>query len=219
MRIIAGTKRGMKLLPPKGTDTRPITDRVKESLFNILFSKGMLEDVVVADLFCGTGSMGLEALSRGAKFCTFIDGGRDVVRILNQNITKAQFLAESRTVCANILKVGAAPSPEYGLYDVIFCDPPYKMSENCGPGTKVGKLMELLDLQVNVGGLVTLRTHLRSLIDDRYGDLEKIDQREWGNMKIAFFQKQSRDSHGAGLIEAEQSEDVTAGIETTDYAD
>ena len=186
----------MKLFPPKGMDTRPITDRVKESLFSILFSKGMLEDVVVADLFCGTGSMGLEALSRGAKFCAFIDGGRDVVRILNQNIAKAQFLAESRTVCANILKVGAAPSPEYGLYDVIFCDPPYKMSENCGPGSQVAKLMELLDLQINEGGLVMLRTHLRSFIDDRYADLEKIDQREYGNMKIAFFQKSSPPAKG-----------------------
>jgi len=182
----------MKLFPPKGMDTRPITDRVKESLFNILFSKGMLEDVVVADLFCGTGSMGLEALSRGAKFCTFIDGGRDVVRILNQNIAKAQFLGQSRTVCTNILKVGAAPSSEYGCYDLIFCDPPYKMSENCGPGSKIAKLMELIDLQINEGGLVMLRTHLRSFIDDRYADLEKIDQREWGNMKIAFFQKRPK---------------------------
>lgn len=197
MRIIAGTKKGMKLLPPKGTDTRPITDRVKESLFSILYTKGMLEDVIVADLFCGTGSMGLEALSRGAKFCTFIDGSRQVTRILDKNIEKARFLAESRTVCANILKVGAAPSPEYGLYDLIFCDPPYKMSENCGPGTKIAKLMELLDLQINEGGLVTLRTHLRSYIDDHYVSLEQIDLREWGNMKIAFFQKQKQTANFA----------------------
>ncbi|MHC4468042.1 MAG: RsmD family RNA methyltransferase, partial [Planctomycetota bacterium] len=114
----------MKLLPPKGNDTRPITDRVKESLFSILYTKGMLEDMVVADLFCGTGSMGLEALSRGAKFCTFIDGSRQVTGILDRNIEKARFLAESKTVCANILKVGAAPTPEYGCYDLIFCDPP-----------------------------------------------------------------------------------------------
>ncbi|MHC4856489.1 MAG: RsmD family RNA methyltransferase [Planctomycetota bacterium] len=190
MRIIAGTKKGMKLLPPKGNDTRPITDRVKESLFSILYTKGMLEDMVVADLFCGTGSMGLEALSRGAKFCTFIDGSRQVTG------EKARFLAESKTVCANILKVGAAPTPEYGCYDLIFCDPPYKMSENCGPGTKIGKLMELLDLQINEGGMVTLRTHLRSLIEDNYANLEKIDQREWGNMKIAFFQKNSPPAKG-----------------------
>ncbi len=187
----------MKLLPPKGNDTRPITDRVKESLFSILYTKGMLEDVVAADLFCGTGSMGLEALSRGAKFCTFIDGSRQVTKILDQNIEKARFLAESRTVCANILKVGAAPTPEYGGYDLVFCDPPYKMSENCSPGTKIGDLMELIDTQLNKGGMVTLRTHLRSLIADQYGDLQKNDQREWGNMKIAFFQKQSRDSNGA----------------------
>jgi hypothetical protein len=82
------------------------------------------------------------------------------------------------------------------------------MSENCGPGTKIGKLMELLDLQINEGGLVTLRTHLRSLIEDRYAQLEKIDQREWGNMKIAFFQKQTRDPDCIGR----------AGL-TADFAD
>ncbi|MBC8378148.1 MAG: RsmD family RNA methyltransferase, partial [Planctomycetes bacterium] len=124
MRIIAGSKRGMKLLPPKGKDTRPITDRVKESLFSILWSKGKLEDCVVADLFCGTGSMGLEALSRGAKFCTFIDGSRGVIEILNRNIEKAVFLADSKSVCANILKVGAAMTPEYGGGDFGFFGPP-----------------------------------------------------------------------------------------------
>ena len=189
----------MRLLPPKGNDTRPITDRVKESLFSILYTKGMLEDAIVADLFSGTGSMGLEALSRGAKFCTFIDGSRAVTKILDRNIEKAKLLAESKTVCANILKVGAAPTPEYGGYDLVFCDPPYKMSENCSPGTKIGNLMELIDTQLNEGGMVTLRTHLRSLIEDRYAQLEKIDQREWGNMKIAFFKKQSHDSNGAGI--------------------
>lgn len=189
MRIIAGSKRGMRLLPPKGQDTRPITDRVKESLFSILWSKGKLEDCVVADLFCGTGSMGLEALSRGAKFCTFIDGGRGVVEILNRNIEKAGFLAESKSVCANILKVGAAVTPEHGGYDLVFVDPPYVMSTNCGAGSKVAKMMELIETQVNKGGVVTLRTHLRSYIEEAYGQLVQIDLREWGNMKIAFFQK------------------------------
>jgi 16S rRNA (guanine966-N2)-methyltransferase len=189
MRIIAGSKRGMKLLPPKGKDTRPITDRVKESLFSILWSKGKLEDCVVADLFCGTGSMGLEALSRGARFCTFIDAGRGVVEILNRNIEKAGFLAESKSVCADILKVGAAVTPEHGGYDLVFVDPPYVMSTNCGAGSKVAKMMELIETQVNIGGIVTLRTHLRSYIEDAYGGLARIDQREWGNMKITFFQK------------------------------
>ena len=189
MRIIAGSKRGMRLLPPKGMDTRPITDRVKEALFSILYSKDKLADCVVADLFSGTGSMGLEALSRGAKFCTFIDGSRKVIETLDRNIEKAGFLAESKSVCANILKVGAAMTPEYGGYDLVFVDPPYKMSTNCGAGSKVAKMMELIGTQVNKGGVVTLRTHLRSYIEEAYGELIRVDLREWGNMKIAFFQK------------------------------
>lgn len=212
MRIIAGTKKGMKLLSPKGDETRPITDRVKESLFNILFSKGKIEDIVAADLFCGTGSMGLEALSRGARWVTFIDGSRQVVEILKQNIAKAGFLSQSKSVCANILRVGAAPTPQFGLYDLVFCDPPYEMSRNCGPGTKVGKLMELIDQQVKEGALVVLRTHLRSLVDDRYGQLEMIDKREWGNMKIAFFEKRSVESKDGA-----DTEKITDSAELTDF--
>jgi len=189
MRIIAGSKRGMKLLPPKGRDTRPITDRVKESLFSILWSKGKLEDCVAADLFCGTGSMGLEALSRGAKYCTFVDSGRGVIEILDRNIAKAGFLAESRSVCANVLKVGAPVTVEHGGYDLVFVDPPYKMSTHCRAGSQVAKLMDLLDSQVNETGVVTLRTHQRSFVENAYGRLVQVDQREWGTMKITFYQK------------------------------
>lgn len=212
MRIIAGSRKGMTILSPKGDETRPITDRVKESLFNILFSKDKLDGAVAADLFCGTGSMGLEALSRGAKWATFIDGSRGVVEILNQNIAKAGFLAESKSVCANILRVGAAPTPEHGLYDLVFCDPPYEMSRNCGPGTKVGKLMEMIDQQVKEGAMVVLRTHLRSLVEDRYGQLEIVDKREWGSMKIAFFEKRTQENR----VEPDSSE-IMDSAEPTDF--
>jgi 16S rRNA (guanine(966)-N(2))-methyltransferase RsmD len=205
MRIIAGSKKGMRLLSPKGQETRPITDRVKESLFNILFTKDRIEDRVAADLFCGTGSMGLEALSRGAKWVTFIDGSRSVIEILNQNIARAGFMGDSKSVCANILRVGAAPTPEHGLYDLVFCDPPYEMSRNCGPGTKVGKLMEMIDMQVKEGGMVVLRTHLRSLVENQYGQLHAVDKREWGTMKIAFFEKQPAQGETPAETVADQS--------------
>ena len=71
---------------------------------------------------------------------------------------------------------------------MVFVDPPYVMSTNCGVGSKIGRLMNLLETQVNKGGIVTLRTHLRSYVEDTYGRLVRIDQREWGNMKITFFQ-------------------------------
>ena len=92
MRIISGSKRGMRLLSTKGLDTRPITDRIKESVFSIMFKWGLPAEAVAADLFCGAGSMGLEALSRGARWVTFIDRDRRAVQVLEQNISRAGFV-------------------------------------------------------------------------------------------------------------------------------
>ena len=101
MRIISGTKRGMTILPPNGSDTRPITDRVKESIFDVLYKYNLIENRIVADLFCGTGSFGLESISRGAKEAIFVDMDRRAIEILRKNIDKADFAAQSRVVCAN----------------------------------------------------------------------------------------------------------------------
>jgi len=188
MRIIAGQRRGMRLLSPPGRDTRPITDRVKESLFNILFNHGLPQEAVVADLFCGTGSMGLECLSRGARWVTFIDKDRRVIEILKKNIAAARFTDLCKPVAANIFSVGAAPTPEFALYDLVFVDPPYAMSDNSELGTKVAGLMELVAQQTQPGGLVILRTHEDAQVETCYGSLSEIDNRRWGTMKLAFFQ-------------------------------
>ena len=194
MRIIAGTKKGMTLLSPKGTDTRPITDRVKESVFNILFSKGFPAGCATADLFCGTGSMGLEALSRGAVWATFIDRDFGAVEILNKNIAKSGFDCQCRAICANALKVGAPAVSEHSLYDLVFVDPPYDMSRSCGQGTLIGKLMAIIRGQVRQGGVVVLRIHRKADIDGRYGLLAEIDRRTWGNMTVAFFRREGDES-------------------------
>ena len=91
----------MTILSPKGDRTRPITDRVKESIFDVLYKYNLIEDRLVADLFCGTGSFGLEAISRGAKEAIFVDMDRRAIEILRMNIAKAGFVAQSRVVCAN----------------------------------------------------------------------------------------------------------------------
>jgi 16S rRNA (guanine966-N2)-methyltransferase len=170
-------------------DTRPITDRVKESVFNVLYSKGYPDGCVVADLFCGTGSMGLEALSRGAAWATFIDKDHRVIEILKRNIAKAEFVSQSKAVCANIFKVGAAPTPEQGLYGLVFVDPPYKMSEDCGQDSRVGKLMCLISQQVKSGGLAILRTHEHAYALEHYDELTQVDIRNWGSMTIRFYRK------------------------------
>lgn len=188
MRIIAGSKRGMNLLGPNTQDTRPITDRVKEALFSVLYKYDVIEDGVVADLFCGTGSMGLECLSRGAKAVTFVEQSRKVVDILKQNIEKARFAEESKVICGDVFKFGAPAGPEDGRFGLVFVDPPYAMARDCGEGSLVGKLLLLLCDQVAAGGIVTVRAHKLTHLLDEYGKLKVIDRRQWGNMAVTILE-------------------------------
>jgi 16S rRNA (guanine966-N2)-methyltransferase len=188
MRIISGNKRGMKLLGPGTHETRPITDRAKESLFSILYKYDVIEDGCVADLFSGTGSMGLESLSRGAKFSTFIELSGKVVAILKCNIEKADFVDESTVIKGNVFKIGAPITADVEKYNLVFVDPPYVMSTNSREGTQVAKLLMLLNDQLAPGAIVVVRTHKRSELDDRYGNIEVIDRRMWGTMGVAILQ-------------------------------
>lgn len=185
MRIIAGTKRGMKLLSPKGYDTtRPITDRVKESLFNILYNYDMPQERIVADLFCGTGSLGLEALSRGAREVVFVEKDARAAEILKRNIAKADFIAQSKVIRANALKVGAAQSPGGEKCEFVFVDPPYKMTEDVGADSPVAGLLELVCEQAADEAIIVVRTHCRTSLLDEYSRLKVIDRREWGTMAV-----------------------------------
>lgn len=184
MRIIAGTKRGMKLLSPKGYDTRPITDRVKESLFNVLYNYDMPRERIVADLFCGTGSLGLEALSRGAREATFVEKDASAVEVLNRNIAKAGFIAQSKVIRANVLKVGAAQSSGAEKRELVFVDPPYKMTEDMGADSPVASLFELVCEQAADEAVIVVRTHWRTNLLEEYGRLSTMDQRRWGTMVV-----------------------------------
>lgn len=188
MRIIAGSKRGMKLLGPKTFDTRPITDRAKESLFSVLYKYDVIEGGAVGDLFSGTGSMGLESLSRGARCATFIEQNPRVAEILKKNIEKAGFVKESHIIRANVFKAGAPITAETEKYDLVFVDPPYAVSYDCKKGSRVAGLLMLLNDQMNEGGIVVVRTHKRSEIDEKYGNLRVVDKRQWATMGVVLLQ-------------------------------
>jgi len=191
VRIIAGSKRGMKLLPPKTHDTRPITDRVKESLFSVLYKYDVVEGGVIGDLFCGTGSMGLEALSRGARWVTFAEKDPKVAATLDKNIEKAGFVAESKVIKANAFKVGApveVGGPAEEKYNLVFVDPPYKMSVHTDTHSQLGGLLLLLCEQLAGDGIVSVRTHKRTELLDEYDRLKVIDRRQWGTMAITLLQ-------------------------------
>ena len=129
MRIIAGTHRGRKLLGPEDAAvTRPITDRVKTSLFDHLAAHDLIENATVLDLFCGTGSMGLECLSRHAAHTTFIDRDRKAITRLKQNLQTLKETPKARVLPVDALSATAAqpPSPVQP-YNLIFVDPPYPL--------------------------------------------------------------------------------------------
>lgn len=188
MRIIAGSKRGMRLFSPKGFDTRPIIDRVKESLFSVLYKYDVIEDGIVADLFCGTGSLGLEALSRGAKCVCFVEKDRKAIEQLNRNITKAGFVAQSKVICGNAFKVGAPLGDGFEKCGLVFVDPPYEMSYDTDADSRLGRLLERLGELVKDKGIVIVRTSEKANLLDEYGRLCVIDRRHWGTMNVAILQ-------------------------------
>jgi 16S rRNA (guanine966-N2)-methyltransferase len=192
MRIIAGTKRGMNLFSPDGMVSRPITDRVKESLFDVLQKYDTPGGAVVADLFCGVGSLGLEAASRGAEFVTFIEQDRDIAKTLKRNIEKAGFIARSKVIQANVFSAAATLSDSgAGRCNLIFVDPPYVLTAALSPDSPVTKLMELLSDKVSDNGIVILRTASKSIASERYGRLKLAERRQWGTMACWIYKKLS----------------------------
>jgi 16S rRNA (guanine966-N2)-methyltransferase len=192
MRIIAGSKRGMKLLSPKSGSSRPVTDRVKESLFDVLFKYNMPNDKIVADLFCGVGSLGLEALSRGAVFVTFVEIDPKTVLILNRNIDKAGFVKESKVIRANAFKVGAPVGPEGQKYDLVFIDPPYAYTRDVDTGSQVDELLIFIWKQLAPKGMTVVRTHRRTFLLERHGELKVIDRRQWGSTAVTILRAEGQ---------------------------
>ncbi len=121
MRVISGTARGRKLNAPSGGGTRPITDRAKESIFNMLQSLGGVEGATVLDLFAGSGSFGIECLSRGAERVTFVERDRHAAQVLRDNVDRLDFADRSEILVASVERALSGR----GQVDIAFCDPPY----------------------------------------------------------------------------------------------
>lgn len=123
MRIITGTARGTKLSSPEGEEiTRPTTEKAKEAVFSsIQFD---IEGREVLDLFAGSGQMGLEALSRGAEKCTFVDSSREAIKFITENAQKTKLYKKSNVLCMDFEKYALSASGK-SCFDIVFIDPPY----------------------------------------------------------------------------------------------
>jgi 16S rRNA (guanine966-N2)-methyltransferase len=124
MRIISGTSRGRKLVTPRDQSLRPTSDRVKESIFDIL--RDDLEGKVVLDLFAGTGNLGIEALSRGARRAIFVEKGRQALRLIQRNLTQVGLEERSEIFPKDVSRAIGILKQRGECFDLIMMDPPYE---------------------------------------------------------------------------------------------
>lgn len=189
MRVIAGRLRGRLLSAPVGRTTRPITDRVKETLFNILGSRyavpGELPAVDVLDLFAGSGGLGIEALSRGAARCTFVERDKAALAALRANINALGLGACARVVVDDAWRLRLLP--DVRRWGLIFADPPFPDT------TTTARVVDLLTRLVDglaEGGVLVLRhetSTLRDLADIPIPALPLADRRDIGRMALTMF--------------------------------
>ncbi|MDY3854933.1 MAG: 16S rRNA (guanine(966)-N(2))-methyltransferase RsmD [Butyribacter sp.] len=125
MRVIAGSARRINLECPSGKHTRPTTDRIKETLFNMLQTE--VYDTRFLDLFSGSGGIGIEALSRGAGECVFVENDREAVSCIKTNLKKTRFTDNSQVMAMDVMQALRRLDSLGRSFDIIFMDPPYRM--------------------------------------------------------------------------------------------
>jgi 16S rRNA (guanine966-N2)-methyltransferase len=125
VRVIAGSRKGHRLTAPRGLDTRPTSDRVRENVFNLV---GPVDGTRVLDLFAGSGALGIEALSRGAAGAVFVEREPEAVRTIERNLDKLR-LTGARVVRGDVLRTIAQEAAAGAKYDLVLVDPPYGMLE------------------------------------------------------------------------------------------
>ena len=123
MRVIAGKAKRINLVTPEGLDTRPTTDRIKETLFNMINQD--LYDCNFLDLFSGSGGIGIEALSRGAKFCYFVENNNNAIKCIKENLSKTHFEQQGHILTQDVFNALTKLNSNNEVFDIIFMDPPY----------------------------------------------------------------------------------------------
>lgn len=180
MRIIAGTAKGIRLKAPKGMNTRPTTDRVKESVFGILAND--LLNAEVLDLFAGTGNLGLEALSRGAAAATFVDKQSQSIKVMMENAILTN-LAGAAVICREDVMQALRRFNNNGKsFDLIFCDPPYNLG-------LMPKVLLFLDASriLREGGILVMEYSRHEKLPEGLKRIVAYRSESYGETVVSFF--------------------------------
>ncbi len=177
MRIVAGSRKGHRIAAPKGAATRPTGDRVREAVFSIV---GSVEGAAVLDLFAGSGAMGLEALSRGAATCVFVERDREAARTIRANLEKLRLTGA--TITNRDVAAALRDERERGRrYDLVLVDPPYDEWER-----HAQTLAQLLPAVLAEDGLAVVETDAR--IEPEL-PLDLVTTRRYGSARISVFSR------------------------------
>lgn len=181
MRVISGTAKGTKLSSIDSLSTRPTLDRVKEPLFSII--QKYIPDAEVLDLFAGSGALGIETLSRGAKRCTFCDKSYESVKALKQNLSKTKLEEKSEVLVSDYKKCVKNLNSKF---DIVFIDPPYKLDIG------VDAIKMILEYKLlTKDGIIILETDekIRELKELESINIEVLDVRKYGRVNLLFLRE------------------------------
>lgn len=177
MRVITGSARGRRLETLAGDDiTRPTSESIKEALFSMIQFE--IEDKKVLDLFAGSGQLGIEALSRGACFCTFVENNKGAKKIVEKNISHCGFENISQVVPADAVSFSA----RRGDFDIVFLDPPYHkgLIEKCMPGI----IHSMAD-----NGIIVCETSRDESLPENFGSFSIFKERNYGKTKLTLYRR------------------------------
>jgi 16S rRNA (guanine966-N2)-methyltransferase len=178
MRIISGAQRGRIIVAPRRHSTRPTADRTRQALFNVLEHAAWappLRGARVADLFAGSGALGLEALSRGAATCQFVDVGAEPAQVIARNLEVLGLADRAQVVRQDARRAPAPASP----FDLVFLDPPY------GQDLEIAVLERLGEGWLRPGGVAVVE-RAADAPEMTIGAWERLDSRAWGAARVSF---------------------------------
>ena len=194
MRVVAGSRKGARIFAPKGVDTRPTADRVREAAFNLI---GPVDDLAILDLFAGSGAMGIEALSRGAARAVFVESDLNATRAIERNLEKLH-LTGAVIVRMDAITALATEAAAGRRYDLMLVDPPYEMFSSVHTG-----LERYLPAVLESGALVVVET---GAAEEPELPLPKRTSRRYGSARLTVFesdregQSLNRDSPCEGTV-------------------
>lgn len=182
MRVITGTARGRKLVAPPGEHTRPTTDMAKEGIFSIVQFE--VEGASVLDLFAGSGQMGIEALSRGARQCVFVDNARISKAAQRENLAHTGFLDKAHMLMKDAVSyLQSSPGP----FDLAFIDPPYDQGI-------IDKVLPMVASAMSESGAILCESSNRENLPETAGDFVKKREYRYGKTKVTLYRRPEEDS-------------------------